>query len=222
MLRKILFIILGVVFVFHFIITSLYNLPINPLKIKYSPIINGYMDPIFTQNWRLFAPDPVTHGNQVYIRLKLKTGNKEPKVTGWIDLTSFMIKRNQENRFTPYNRLVRIQRGAVNAMVRRDEIINKLSEKIKEDDLDRNKYKNIIDNDLTRLQTKHAKKMVNRYSQAYVKNIYPASKIEATQVLIKEIEAVPYSKKQNSNYKPKEKVVTLDWVPYQNDIAPIF
>ncbi|SMO77153.1 DUF5819 family protein [Melghirimyces algeriensis] len=222
MVKKILFLVTGMVFVFHFTWTALYNLPLNPVKLKYSSVISGYIEPLFTQNWRLFAPDPVTEKNRIYVRLKLKEESGKIRKTGWIDLTTFMIEKNQKNRFTPYNRLVRIQRGAVTAMTRKNDIVYELKDKVKEKKLDEKKYKDIIQSDSDDLRVKLGKKMLNRYAQAYAKSLYPTATIEESQVLIKRISSVPYSKRNKSDYTPKETVTNLEWTPYQSDVAPIF
>ena len=49
----------SVVFICHFSMVGLYLLPLNPLKLAYNTQVMGYINPLFTQNWHLFAPNPV-------------------------------------------------------------------------------------------------------------------------------------------------------------------
>jgi len=47
---------LSAVFIGHFAILFLYNLPENPLSTQYDGFLQRYTAPWFTQNWSMFAP----------------------------------------------------------------------------------------------------------------------------------------------------------------------
>ncbi|WP_214808607.1 MULTISPECIES: DUF5819 family protein [unclassified Exiguobacterium] len=86
---------------FHCVITFAYNMPINPISHKSAKIINNYMEPLFSQNWHLFAPNPVSTNNCVIVKGTYfdEKGNK--KETGWLNLTEKYINTYQVNRFDP-------------------------------------------------------------------------------------------------------------------------
>ncbi|PEP56168.1 DNA-directed RNA polymerase subunit beta, partial [Bacillus toyonensis] len=75
MWKKLIAGLLCTAFISHFAITLIYNTPSNPIKAKYNKQLSAYMDPIFTQNWRLFAPAPVTTNSKFFVKAKIKSDN---------------------------------------------------------------------------------------------------------------------------------------------------
>ena len=51
---------LAIVLGLHFVITLIYLMPLNPIKLRLAPLITGYMQPFFAQDWRFFAPEPIS------------------------------------------------------------------------------------------------------------------------------------------------------------------
>lgn len=201
-------------FTVHFVFTGLYLSPINPIKTKNSSLINTYMNPLFTQNWKLFAPEPVSKNNTFLVRAQFNNG----ETTDWINLTSYLIDKNFKNRFSPYNRLVRIQRGAFNALYEKDDVTIQIMNKIQDEELDEEDYKEFLENDE---QTERAIELLNRYTQSYLRVLYPNKDIKESQVLIEETESIPYSKKDEENIDTEKQVLKLDWEDYEK-ISPIF
>jgi hypothetical protein len=74
-----------VVLVAHLAATFLYNAPLNPVSRRYARQVNWWMYPLLNQNWRLFAPNPLSENVSVQARARLIRGGV---VTGWIDLTA--------------------------------------------------------------------------------------------------------------------------------------
>lgn len=68
----------------HLSATFLYNAPANPVSQRYAKQVDGWMVPLFQQNWRLFAPDPMSQNVTVLARARLRP---DGRVTGWVDLT---------------------------------------------------------------------------------------------------------------------------------------
>jgi len=69
----------------HLSATFFYNAPSNPVSQRYVTQIDWWMDPLFTQNWRLFAPNPISENVTVQARASLAPNGV---VTGWIDLSA--------------------------------------------------------------------------------------------------------------------------------------
>ena len=69
----------------HLSATFFYNAPTNPVSQRYSKQIQWWMEPLFTQNWRLFAPNPISENVTVQARASLAPNGF---VTGWIDLSA--------------------------------------------------------------------------------------------------------------------------------------
>lgn len=98
-LKKIYFIFLSVLLIIHTFITIAYNFPMTPLKEKYEPYINSYIDPLFTQTWTLFAPTPVNTNTKFEVKFTYNDGFKE---TGWINISDLIHDKSQANYFSSY------------------------------------------------------------------------------------------------------------------------
>jgi hypothetical protein len=102
-------------FLAHFALTALYVSPTNPLKLRYNIFLGQTTGRFFQQNWSLFAPSPVTSNQRMLVRclsLKEATSDSLPS-DGWYDITTPLITRHQQNRFSAYDRLNRTQANAL-------------------------------------------------------------------------------------------------------------
>lgn len=72
----------------HVVLVFLHVAPANPVSKRYSSQVNGWVYPLFEQNWRLFAPDPDSFNRNILAR----TAHTDPKgsvqVTPWFDLAA--------------------------------------------------------------------------------------------------------------------------------------
>lgn len=85
-------VVVSVVFLFHFAMTGLYLLPLNPVKLTWNPYLMRYVDPFFYQNWHLFAPDPVDSSQSVIG--KCRVGDVE---SDWFDITQGVVDGLEED-----------------------------------------------------------------------------------------------------------------------------
>ncbi len=77
---------------FHFALTGLYVLHENPLRTALAPVVNAYVDTYFSQNWDLFAPNPLSHNLSLLVRPLTRAEVVAAETrgvpgTGWYDLT---------------------------------------------------------------------------------------------------------------------------------------
>lgn len=158
MIRKysssLLIVLMTCIFIFHFAITLFYNFPLNPISNQYNLQIQNYMNPLFTQNWKLFAPNPVSANNMLYIRGNYTDEYGEIKQTNWIDATTPFNMAVHNNRFTPV-RLVNSTRSSITT-----ELLNQMDGK--KDYLEKiepNKSVELI--------------ILNRFSSRVLNEIYP-------------------------------------------------
>ena len=84
--------VVSVVFVFHFSMIGLYLLPLNPVKLAFNRYLVVYVDPLFYQNWHLFAPDPI-NSNQSVIGM-CRADDVE---SDWFDITHGVIERLKDS-----------------------------------------------------------------------------------------------------------------------------
>lgn len=71
----------------HLVAVTLAALPPN----RYSEAARGqtaYLDPYFTQNWRLFAPNPISEDRNLLFQGAYLDADGEPARTAWVDWTA--------------------------------------------------------------------------------------------------------------------------------------
>lgn len=100
------FVFIGLV-VFHLGMTILYLLPNNPGTKYYQSFSRTYMDPIFTQNWKLFSPDPVVYNLKLFYRCKTTNDLWSP----WQDPVAMLVQSHQDNRLLFKGKLIYVYHG---------------------------------------------------------------------------------------------------------------
>jgi len=93
--------VLTIILLVHFSITTLFNSPVNPITYKYHHIIESYMTPLFVQNWKLFAPNPISSNTNLLVKGLYTEGDGEEKETKWLNVNELLVKKLQSNRLTP-------------------------------------------------------------------------------------------------------------------------
>ncbi len=74
------------IFGLHLVSVTLAALPPN----RYSDAVQGqtaYLDPYFTQNWRLFAPNPISEDRNLLFQGAYLRADGTPATTDWVDWT---------------------------------------------------------------------------------------------------------------------------------------
>jgi hypothetical protein len=99
----------------HFFILFLYNGPPNPVQKRNYEAIARYVEPYFSQDWRLFAPNPINFNSQILVRAKIGDGATPERQTPWLNLTAPAIAQVQ-GRLLP-TRLYRVVGGGVNMLI---------------------------------------------------------------------------------------------------------
>lgn len=84
--------------------TFLYVAPINPISLDLNAQIAYYMEPLFQQNWRLFAPDPISEERGLLVRARIKQGDGNILETEFYDFTSPLIEDIHSVRLFPPRR----------------------------------------------------------------------------------------------------------------------
>lgn len=220
MFKKIVGSLFCLLFVVHFALTIIYNSPSNPIQAKYNKQISSYMDPIFTQNWKLFAPTPVTTNHYYYAKAKLADPEGETRTTNWIDISKYMYEYNHKNRFTPYNSLLRIPRGAFGLMGESDEVIHKIAKKVQEGKLDEEKYEHIINRNSDHNE-EVALSILNRFAEAQLASRFQNDEIVELKVLLVETKPIPFSKNGEKGYVNEESYLEFDWTKAQK-VVPMY
>lgn len=72
----------------HVILVFLYVAPPNSISKAYKQQVNAWVRPVFSQNWRLFAPNPQSVNRQISARVRQTAPDGTTQVSGWIDLST--------------------------------------------------------------------------------------------------------------------------------------
>lgn len=145
--------------ILHSTITVIYNFPINPFTEKFNKITNAYMNPLFSQTWTLFAPDPVSTNTKVEV--KFSHGNHQE--TGWVNFSDTVLDQSQKSFFTYYQfysgALIQMENDVKNASI---SIIDKLK----------------IDKNKELLNKINDEKFLEKYGSEYVDDLIKEENVE--------------------------------------------
>jgi hypothetical protein len=106
----------------HFALTIAYVMPFNPAQAETQPLLSATIGSFFSQNWRLFAPDPV--GGDMALLARCMTPAEMTTTTpdklpphGWHDVSTPLWLRFQEHRFSAYDRMARPNTNTIRALL---------------------------------------------------------------------------------------------------------
>lgn len=201
MKKKIAFFLLIVaIFTFHFSMTALYVLPFNPLSYKYNKQIESYINPLFTQNWQLFAPNPLSQS--VYVNVQIK--DIEGEESKWIDFTTPLLEANHKNRFSPVNTIVRLGQSAYLQSVHVDSLTEKIT------------TKNIEIEEVSPFLTDYQKDgvyILYKLGLHYAEQYFNPNDINEIKIRVIREESIPFSQRNNLDYQNELKYSEHEWVP---------
>jgi len=103
----------GAVFTIHVVCTAAYLMPQNPMSRYYLPVVSRYIDPLFSQRWMLFAPEPATNSLKLWTRYRC-----DGRWTGWRDPAATLMTRHQHNRLSAAGKLLYISNNLARELSR--------------------------------------------------------------------------------------------------------
>ncbi|MFF9376989.1 DUF5819 family protein [Streptomyces griseoluteus] len=108
----------------YLVLAGMTQAPLNPVKLHYYDEINTVTEPYLSQNWMLFAPEPLTDDRGILARVKCESG----RVTDFYDVTRTYVAQAQHDRFFP-SRLNRIVSGTLTQLDTPDPFLDRLRKK---------------------------------------------------------------------------------------------
>jgi hypothetical protein len=84
---------------FHLLFVTLFVAPPNQASRKYQSMTNQWIYPLFEQNWRLFAPDPLNVNIRVNARVQVRAADGTVTTSDWMDLTGDDVDHIRGNPF---------------------------------------------------------------------------------------------------------------------------
>ncbi|MBA4495781.1 DUF5819 family protein [Paenactinomyces guangxiensis] len=106
---------------FHFYMTAVYLSPQNYYKQKIESLITAYINPLFKQNWRLFAPNPVNQHKDLQARVRYTDRTGKVRESEWYDISKSLVRGVQTNRFSSQFRLLEYRDSLISSFLSKNE-----------------------------------------------------------------------------------------------------
>ncbi|SHH99180.1 hypothetical protein SAMN05421807_1274 [Virgibacillus chiguensis] len=202
---------LTITFVIHYSLILMHAAPTNPISAKYNNLSSTYTSTIFSQNWHLFAPDPINRNVHIYIQVTDDTSKDTNN--HWIDMTRHFIKNNNDKVITPYNRTIRLIDGIFADTVGSNYTSDLITKYVNKNDED--------DDPVVDMLTEHKKssqekgeyslyRLASSYIRSFMSDKYISMKYLRVRLTV--YETVPFSKRNDKNYERKiEYNKTFNW-----------
>ncbi|MEU2112994.1 DUF5819 family protein [Streptomyces sp. NPDC019507] len=113
----------------YFALAAFSQAPLSPAKIRYGDQANTVLSPYFTQDWLLFAPEPLADDRGILARASCPDGTRTP----FYDVTNPYVERTQKDRFFP-SRMSRLVSGGMQSMENTDPFLNRVRQQEAERD----------------------------------------------------------------------------------------
>ena len=96
-------VVMAVAFLVYVGSAVLYLAPPNPLSLQSLPAIRAILHPFFSQNWHLFAPNPIRSNFVLTVRCRVN-GQTSP----WHDPFTPLQAQHHRHRFSPMGKVTRV------------------------------------------------------------------------------------------------------------------
>ncbi|MFS0731659.1 DUF5819 family protein [Curtobacterium sp. 1P10AnD] len=171
--------------------------PVTPIKFDVGPIAS-LLNPHISQNWQLFAPDPISDERGVVARIRCSSSEE----TDWMDISSSAIARTQSSRLFP-DRESRIVSNALVERFARDDIGKRLEANGKE---------NLAPTD-DRAQ-RRAERVLARYAAHLIRCPSPGPGEEASAVQLRYVvqPLAPWSKRNENSTRVDPRTTDSEWI----------
>jgi len=100
---------IGVVLCVHFSMTLAYLLPLNPVTLRTTALVERYMTPWFAQSWTFFAPNPINETRSLLVACRLRQPAGATVETAWVDVSAPVWAAQAQQRFSAAAWLARLQ-----------------------------------------------------------------------------------------------------------------
>jgi hypothetical protein len=179
----------------HVGITLLYLLPPNPIKLRLAPLLARVMHPFFAQDWRLFAPEPISDTRRLWLSCRLRQSDGATLETAWVDVTSPWWQAQTHNRFSPAAWLSRPQAYALQLYIEEDRIVQQQRRAL-------------------------GRRLLARLGAAYCDRRYGVGRTGASRFCLEVLRFPPFSQRYLDDSAGSRHWYRLEWLPYES-VAPL-
>ena len=181
--------------VVHFGLTLFYVLPINPVRLVIEPWLQASIGTFFSQNWSLFAPNPLSSTQTLMVRCLSKqehpAADSALPPDGWADLSSPLFVRAQHQRLSAYERMVRPQENAVRAYIGNAVEFQPLIDRCTKGEKPACEVLSAI----IKVRKTAASVLLARLGSVYCREAHPGAGIDAVAMRYRERAAIPWSER---------------------------
>jgi len=192
-------------FVVYVTSVLLYLAPPNPLSLLHARAIRGLLHPFFSQNWHLFAPNPVR--TNLVLTVRCRIGGR---VTSWVDPFTPWLARHHRSRVSPMGKMLRIPQNAMFAVLGRsaDDWRPLICRRTPQAPLCRG------EDPASRRQRELGLLVLQRAGSAVCDRIAGGGRIGGVQLRILIHEPPPWSRRMLPAEAGSTKYLALPWLPY--------
>lgn len=189
---------------FHFSIIVLHTGPLNPVYTKYRIPVENYISPLFTQNWNLFAPDPVEETQNILIQYR--TASNE--TSEWFNISKPLLEANRSNIISAYNKAARIPSGLYFGIFKENDIITAMGENASDEQLNESI-------DMDKIEETRSKQidLLYRFANSAIP-LVTEDEVKDVRVRVVNVNAIPYSERNNPDYEQVSEHIDFDWKEY--------
>jgi hypothetical protein len=210
---------LAAVLLLHFGITFLYLTPLNPIKPAIIPALEGYMSPLFTQHWELFAPNPRVDTRLLLVACRVVNEQGQVEERPWSNMTAPFRALKQKYRLSPADRVDRAQQSSVHMMFAKPDA---LAQKLMDNPEDTPEYRKAIE--LIEQDRKTRKeagtRVMARVASAECDRLYGEGKTRDVRVRLVTVKSPPFSERRSPNEDGEASRMDFEWLPYEK-VAPL-
>lgn len=198
---------------FHFTMTLVHVQTDNPFRDQVFPVVDSYMTPYFTQNWRLFAPTPEEPSKHIGVVCRFaEAGVPDTEV---IDITAPHYEHLHRYRLSPSQRIIRAQVYPLTRVHPPKDMVMTAMEKLSQSDKEEDRE---VAKTLELAKEENAKagmRLLARVASAECDRRFPDAQISEVQLLYFHERAPKFS--QRNQPEAKGEVASLDygWLAYE-------
>lgn len=194
------------IFLVHFSLIQLGNMPMSPLKLNMNDELDAYINPYFSQTWNFFAPQPIERDTYLVARARYKDPKTGQDVTtNWVEISTPLYAAVARNRITP---LFLVELQLANALVN-------YSNRISSDPVATTQKdgKNYLLPEIPATADKVDLSVLTRTSLATLEMVYPDVKFESIQLGLVHYEYPRFTKRLEKEEHPKLEFTSVAWQP---------
>lgn len=198
---------------FHFVMTGLHLQPDNPFRDQVYPMVEAYMAPYFTQNWKLFAPTPEEPSKHIAVVCRFADPALEDSAV--IDITAPHYEAMHKYRLSSSQRIVRAQVYPLTLVhPPKDNALNAMAKLADSEDPAERELAASLEAAQAESQER-GMRLLGRVASAECQRRYPDAPIAEVQLLYFHETAPKFSQRNDADASGEVVKLSYGWLPYE-------